>query len=66
MADPRELLAAERAEALAQVAALEREFAGIAEDAGKHVTDYEHDHEGSKLAFEMHHAEIADIQAKQQ
>jgi DnaK suppressor protein len=55
MADPRGLLAAERAEALAQVAALEREFAGIAEAAGSAGTDDEHDPEGATLAFERQH-----------
>jgi DnaK suppressor protein len=52
MADPRELLLAERAEALRQAAALEREFAGIAEAAGSAGTDDEHDPEGATLAFE--------------
>jgi DnaK suppressor protein len=56
MADPGELLSAERAEALAQVAALEREFAGIAEAAGSAGTDDEHDPEGATLAFERQHA----------
>jgi DnaK suppressor protein len=55
MANPRELLLAERAEALAQVAALEREFAGIAEAAGSAGTDDEHDPEGATLAFERQH-----------
>ncbi|HEY6297265.1 MAG TPA: TraR/DksA C4-type zinc finger protein [Streptosporangiaceae bacterium] len=55
MTDPRELLIAERAQALAQVAALEREFAGIAEAAGSGGTDDEHDPEGPTLAFERQH-----------
>ena len=56
MANPRELLLAERAEALRQVAALEREFAGIAEAASAGGTDDEHDPEGATLAFERQHA----------
>jgi DnaK suppressor protein len=56
MTDPRELLLAERAEALRQVAALEREFAGIAEAAGSAGTDDEHDPEGATLAFERQHS----------
>jgi DnaK suppressor protein len=56
MANPRELLLAERAEALTQVAALEREFAGIAEAASAGGTDDEHDPEGATLAFERQHA----------
>jgi DnaK suppressor protein len=56
MTTARELLAAERAEALAQVAALEREFAGIAEAASSAGTDDEHDPEGATLAFERQHA----------
>ena len=50
------LLLAERAEALRQVGALEREFAGIAEAAGSAGTDDEHDPEGATLAFERQHA----------
>jgi DnaK suppressor protein len=56
MTDPRELLLAERSEALRQVAALEREFAGIAEAAGSGGTDDEHDPEGATLAFERQHS----------
>jgi DnaK suppressor protein len=55
MATARELLTGERAEALAQVAALEREFAGIAEAAGSAWTDDEHDPEGATIAFEREH-----------
>jgi DnaK suppressor protein len=56
MATARELLLAERAGALWQVAALEREFAVIAEAAGAAGTDDEHDPEGATLAFERQHA----------
>jgi DnaK suppressor protein len=56
MADPRELLLAERARALDLVATLEREFAGIAEAASAGGTDDEHDPEGATLAFERQHA----------
>jgi RNA polymerase-binding transcription factor len=55
MADPRELLLAERARAGQRVAALEREFAGIAEAASAGGTDDEHDPEGATLAFERQH-----------
>jgi RNA polymerase-binding transcription factor len=55
MADPRELLLAERARAGERVAALEREFAGIAEAASAGGTDDEHDPEGATLAFERQH-----------
>ena len=65
MTDPRELLLAERDEALAQVAALEREFAGIVEAAGSGGTDDEHDPEGATLAFERQHA-AALLQAARQ
>jgi DnaK suppressor protein len=56
MADPREVLLAERERALRQVAALEREFAGLAEAASAGGTDDEHDPEGATLAFERQHA----------
>ena len=56
MADPRELLLAERARAERRVAALEREFAGLAEAASAGGTDDEHDPEGATLAFERQHA----------
>jgi len=56
MATARELLLAERAGALRQVAALEREFASLAEAAGAAGTDDEHDPEGATLAFERQHA----------
>jgi DnaK suppressor protein len=38
------------------VAALEREFAGLAEAASSAGTDDEHDPEGATLAFERQHA----------
>jgi DnaK suppressor protein len=56
MADPRELLLAERARAGQRVAALEREFAELAEAASAGGTDDEHDPEGATLAFERQHA----------
>jgi DnaK suppressor protein len=56
MVTARELLMAERAAALRQVAALQREFAAIAEAAGAAGTDDEHDPEGATLAFERQHA----------
>jgi RNA polymerase-binding transcription factor DksA len=52
----RERLAAERERARERVAALEREFAGLAEAASAAGTDDEHDPEGATLAFERQHA----------
>ena len=52
----RERLWAERERALELVAALEREFAGLAEAAGSAGTDDEHDPEGATLAFERQYA----------
>ena len=52
----REVLLGERARARVRVAALEREFAGLAEAAGAAGTDDEHDPEGATLAFERQHA----------
>jgi RNA polymerase-binding transcription factor len=66
MANPRELLLAERVRALRRVVALEREFAGIAEAAGAAGTDDEHDPEGATLAFERQHAAALLGQARDQ
>ena len=66
MADPRELLAAERARALRQVAALEREFAVLAEAATAGGTDDEHDPEGATLAFERQHTAALLARAREQ
>jgi len=52
----REALLAQRRRALERVAALEREFAGLAEAASAAGTDDEHDPEGATLAFERQHA----------
>lgn len=49
-------LVAERMRARERVAALEREFAGLAEAASSAGTDDEHDPEGATLAFERQHA----------
>ena len=65
MADPHELLLAERALAGQRVAALEREFAGIAEAAGAGGTDDEHDPEGATLAFERQHTAALLDQARE-
>jgi RNA polymerase-binding transcription factor DksA len=51
----REVLLAERERARERVAALEREFAGLAEAASAAGTDDEHDPEGATLAFERQH-----------
>ena len=56
MATARELLLAEQARARQRVAALEWEFAGLAEAASAAGTDDEHDPEGATLAFERQHA----------
>jgi DnaK suppressor protein len=51
----RGLLLAERARARSRAAALDREFAAIAEAASEPGTDDEHDPEGATLAFERQH-----------
>jgi RNA polymerase-binding transcription factor DksA len=56
MATARELLLADQARARERVAALEREFTGLAEAASAAGTDDEHDPEGATLAFERQHA----------
>src|SRR2546429_9564894 len=56
MEPERDLLLAERARARERVAALEREFAALAEAASAAGTDDEHDPEGATLAFERQHA----------
>jgi DnaK suppressor protein len=56
MADARELLLTERARARERAAALEREFADLAEAASAAGTDDEHDPEGATLAFERQHS----------
>ena len=66
MADPRELLLAEQARAVRRVAALEREFAGIAEAASASGTDDEHDPEGATLAFERQHTAALLERAREQ
>jgi DnaK suppressor protein len=56
MTTTRERLLAGQARARERVAALEREFAGLAEAASLAGTDDEHDPEGATLAFERQHA----------
>src|ERR1700750_415282 len=56
MEPERGLLRAERVRARERVAALEREFAALAEAASAAGTDDEHDPEGATLAFERQHA----------
>jgi RNA polymerase-binding transcription factor DksA len=56
MKPAREVLLGERERARLRVAALEREFAGLAEAASAAGTDDEHDPEGATLAFERQHA----------
>jgi RNA polymerase-binding transcription factor DksA len=51
----RDVLLAERARARQRAAALDKEFAGIAEAASEPGTDDEHDPEGATLAFERQH-----------
>jgi DnaK suppressor protein len=55
MASAREFLLAAHARARQRMAALEREFAGLAEAASSAGTDDEHDPEGATLAFERQH-----------
>jgi DnaK suppressor protein len=66
MTTTREVLLAERARALRQVTALDREFTVIAEAAGSGGTDDEHDPEGATLAFERQHAAALLVQAREQ
>ena len=56
MEPAREVLLGERERARLRVAALEREFAVLAEAASAAGTDDEHDPEGATLAFERQHA----------
>ena len=56
MTAARELMLAVQRRARQQVAALEREFAVLAEAASSAGTDDEHDPEGATLAFERQHA----------
>ncbi len=66
VADARELLTAERAQAVRRAAALEREFAQLAEAASAGGTDDEHDPEGATLAFERQHTAALLEQAQEQ
>src|SRR5580658_1848786 len=66
MGDPRELLLGERAGTLRRVAALEREFAQLADAASAAGTDDEHDPEGATLAFERQHTAALLDQAREQ
>ena len=66
MATAREMLLAERARVRQRIAALEREFAGIAEAASAGGTDDEHDPEGATLAFERQHTAALLEQAREQ
>jgi DnaK suppressor protein len=66
MATERDLLLDERERAQERAAALEREFAGLAEAASAAGTDDEHDPEGATLAFEREHAAALLAAAKAQ
>ena len=66
VADAREVLTAERAQAVRRAAALEREFAQLAEAASAGGTDDEHDPEGATLAFERQHTAALLEQAREQ
>jgi DnaK suppressor protein len=61
-----EMLLAERDRVRQRIAALEREFAGIAEAASAGGTDDEHDPEGATLAFEREHTAALLRQAREQ
>ncbi len=60
-----ELLAADRAGTLAQIAALSREFDGIVEANALVAIDDEHDPEGSSTAFERAHVAALLAQARE-
>jgi RNA polymerase-binding transcription factor DksA len=60
------MLLTERARAQRRAAALDREFAGIAEAAAEPGTDDEHDPEGATLAFERQHTAALLAQAQDQ
>jgi DnaK suppressor protein len=64
--EAQEALLAERARARDRVAALEREFAGLAEAASAAGTDDEHDPEGATLAFERQHTAALLAAAREQ
>jgi DnaK suppressor protein len=64
-ADPRQALAADRADTLDRLAGLERELDGIVESARAANADDEHDPEGATLAFEREHATALANQARQ-
>jgi DnaK suppressor protein len=66
MEPERDLLLAGRVRARQRVAALEREFAGLAEAASAAGTDDEHDPEGATLAFERQHAAALLAAAREQ
>jgi DnaK suppressor protein len=66
MATPYGRLLTERERAGQRVAALEREFAGLAEAASAAGTDDEHDPEGATLAFERQHAAALLAAAREQ
>ena len=65
MEPERDLLLAERARARERVAALEREFAGLAEAASAAGADDEHDPEGATVAFERQHVAALATQARE-
>ena len=66
MGSVRETLEEQGRRARERVAALEREFAGLAEAASAAGTDDEHDPEGATLAFERQHAAALLEAARQQ
>jgi DnaK suppressor protein len=64
VADPRDLLAADRARTLDRLAGLDRELAGIIEATRAANSDDEHDPEGATIAFEREHAAALAAQAR--
>src|ERR1700761_6611211 len=62
----RAALAAERADTLARLAGLEREFSGIVTAAQSANTDDEHDPEGATIAWERQHVVALLDQAREQ
>ena len=64
--EPRALLEAEQQAVIERLAALERDFNGIVEAAGRANADDEHDPEGATIAFERQHIAALLSQARDQ
>ena len=64
MAEPRELLLAERDEAVRRLAALDDDFAGVVAASRDTNADDEHDPEGATIAFERSQVDALARQAR--